>query len=89
MSWDELRNNVCTWLKANGIDPRRIPDNAYISLADDRLTTEEFLFDTDGKVQMVPGGHESARTTATYTITVPPPADVAEWLRPRCPTCGR
>jgi len=30
-----------------------------------------------------------ARETVTYTITVPPPPDVATWLLPRCETCGR
>lgn len=86
---DELRGHVLDWLRANEIDPNRIPANPCMTLVGDQLTTDEHVYSETGKIQLAPGTDEVARTTKTYTITAPPPPDVAEWLLPRCSTCGR
>ncbi|HVE25034.1 MAG TPA: hypothetical protein VNC22_06505 [Sporichthya sp.] len=85
---DELREHLLAWLRANSINPNNIPPDAYMSIAGDQLTTEEHMLGPDGQKLFTPSGEVLARTTATYTVTAPP-ADVAEWLRPRCSECGR
>lgn len=85
----ELREHVLEWLRTNDIDPRDIPEDAYVTYAGDQLTTDLWVRNADGRLQFAPGMRELARTTGTFPISVSPPADVAEWLRPRCPTCGR
>lgn len=86
---DELREHVIEWLAANGIDPGRIPVDPHMTIDGDQLTTDQKVQNAAGVDQIVPGRDEIARETVTYTITDPPPPDVAVWLLPRCPTCGR
>lgn len=86
---NDLRDHLASWLKANGIDISTIPTEPHMTFDGRELTTDVFLFTEDGQRLLSPGRDELAITTATYTITTPPPADVAWWLRDRCPTCGR
>jgi hypothetical protein len=87
---DELRDQVVAWLRANDINPKDIPPLPFMSLAGDRLTTQTFVRDAAGNRVLDPAHRDQlALTSRTFTITTPPPADVAEWLRPRCRTCGR
>lgn len=85
---EELREHLLAWLRENGVNPNNIPPDAYMSIVGDQLTTEEHMLGADGQKLFAPGHVDLARTTATYTVTAPP-ADVAEWLRPRCSECGR
>lgn len=88
-SMESLREQVLKWLVANEIDPGRIPSVPHMTLDGDRLTTDQKV-QKDGRDQIDPATMNSvARETVTYTITVPPPPDVATWLLPRCPECGR
>lgn len=87
---DDLRGHVLEWLRANEIDLRRIPADPHMTLVGDQLTTDEKLQNANGEDQIAPDLPDRVqRKTVTYTISVPPPPDVAEWLLPRCPTCGR
>jgi hypothetical protein len=86
---DELRGAVLAWLRANDIEPNNIPPDPTMTLDGDQLTTDVYMLGEKGQKLIAPGQDALQRTVATFTITVPPPPDVAEWLRPRCPTCGR
>lgn len=87
---ETLREQVIAWLTANEIDPNRIPTRPHMTLVGDQLTTDQRFLSAEGRVQLDPGRpDEIARETVTYTITVPPPPDVATWLLPRCSECGR
>lgn len=88
---ESLYRNVLAWLAANGIDAHRIPADPHMTLVGDQLTTDQKVRNAAGYDQVDPGSDPPriARETVTYTITVPPPADVAAWLLPRCETCGR
>lgn len=87
---DTLREHVIAWLAANGIDVKRIPTDPHMTLDGDQLTTDQKVQNAAGHDQIDPATSNTiARATVTYTITVPPPPDVANWLLPRCPTCGR
>lgn len=83
----QLRGPICAWLRANGLDPNRIPTYAMITIGDGKITTDQL---PDGPVKVTPDGR-----VVYETITVPlieqPPAEIAEALRlhPRCSECGR
>jgi hypothetical protein len=86
---DELRDQLCAWLTANGIDPKNVPTDARMSWVDGRLTTDMHLLDEDGRKHEDPTRkNQLARETKTFPASQPPPL-VATWLLPRCPTCGR
>jgi hypothetical protein len=85
----ELYNHVLEWLRANGIKPENIPPDPTMTLDGDQLTTDVWMLGENGQRLVAPGEDALQRTVATFAVTVPPPADVAEWLRPRCPACGR
>lgn len=88
-SMKSLREQVVAWLAANEIEPDRIPTRPHMTLHGDRLTTDQKV-KIGGRDQIDPAtGDTVARETVTYTITVPPPPDVATWLLPRCSECGR
>lgn len=87
---EELYGHVLDWLAANGIDAKRIPTDPHMTLVGDQLTTDRKVLGANGRDQIDPRDPlRIARETVTCTITVPPPPDVANWLLPRCPTCGR
>jgi hypothetical protein len=87
---EDLYGHVLDWLTANGIDPSRIPAEPHMTLVGDQLTTDQKVQNDRGRDQIDPSDPTAiAREVVTYTITVPPPPDVATWLLPRCPTCGR
>jgi hypothetical protein len=83
---DDFRREICDWLTANGIDPGRTPMNPDATISDGMLTLRQ-------KIRR--NGHDvvSHGEIATETVTVPllvePAPDVAGWLSPKCPTCGR
>lgn len=85
---DDFRREVCDWLRANGVDPGTVPINPEASVADGQLT---LLRKVQRNGRDVVNHHELSVLTETVTVpvVVPPSPDIAEWLRPRCPTCGR
>lgn len=76
----ELWKNVLAWLRANGIRPEDIPVDRTMTLDGDRLTTDIFLLGEGGRKKLAADGMTVQRTVTTFTIAVPPAADVAKWL---------
>jgi len=76
---DKLREQVCDWLRANGIDPKHIPLNTRMSWVDGQLTTDVYLLRGGCQYLDPATNHEVARTTKTFPTSQPPPA-VAAWL---------
>jgi hypothetical protein len=66
----EYRERICAFLRANGVDPGRVPVDAYASICDGQLTVD-ILADV--------GGY-SARRTIAVPLVVPPVGDVENWL---------
>lgn len=84
----EFRQEICDWLRANGINPGRTPVWAAASIADGMLTIQQMV-QRDGRDVVLPGGFEVMTETITVPVVVAPEGNVAEWLLPRCPTCHR
>jgi hypothetical protein len=51
---DGLRDQLCDWLRANGIDPKNVPYDARMSWVDGQLTTDMHLLDENGRKQFDP-----------------------------------
>jgi hypothetical protein len=88
---DELfRDKLLAWLAANGIDGRHVPHGERPSLADGQLTLRMFLLSQQGRQQIDPLDDTRCLThTVTVPVVVDPDPDVASWLIPPCPSCGR
>lgn len=86
---DVLRQHVLDWLTANGVETRDVPGNPYASVNDGVLTIDMWMRGEDGQQVFKPDADELMRATETFPVVVKPPVDVAEWLMPRCETCGR
>lgn len=86
---DDFRAEVGRWLRANGVNPGDLPIDSVISIADRMITFRRFIRDADGRKRI--NGLENCLLTevATVPLLVEPTGDVAEWLRPKCPACGR
>lgn len=61
---DEVRDRVCAWVRANGLDPSRMPETAAIVVHGTRLTFREAI------------GDEGHRVTRTAPLLVLPPDDL-------------
>lgn len=84
-----IRTQVCDWLRANGIDPNYVARDARASLADGQLTIVMKVRGPEGCDVIAPEGNDVLKETKTFPVIVPPPPLIAEWLAPKCPTCGR
>jgi hypothetical protein len=82
----DFRQQVCAWLNANGIDPAHTPMEPNASIADGQLT---LLQKVQRNGRDVVSGGDALKETVTVPLLVEPSPDIAEWLRPRCPNCGR
>lgn len=86
---EDFLKEVCDWLTANGVNPSRIPMWATPSIADGKLTIQRKV-ERNGRDVLDPSGAMGVLTeTVSVPLLVEPPPDIAEWLAPRCPTCGR
>jgi hypothetical protein len=86
----EFREAVCVWLRANGLNPNDIPAGACPSIADGQITVGTWVRGENGGLLMDPADpNYPLRRTVTVPLVEEPTGDVAEWLKPRCPTCGR
>jgi hypothetical protein len=86
---DSFRREVCDWLRANGVDPDHTPMDARPSISDRGLTILQNV-QRDGHDVVDPEDpNATLKRTITVPVRVPPVGDVAEWLMPRCPVCGR
>lgn len=87
---DEYREEICTWLRAIGLNPNDIPMDAYPTVTDGMLTIRQYVRGETGTLQPDPNDvHAVLCRAVTVPITVEPSSAVAEWLNPRCPECGR
>lgn len=90
---EDFRTKVCAWFLANGLDPARLPAEPDASIADGQLTALRKVGRPGEHGRLVDVLDERGAGPLLETVTVPllvePDAEVAEWLRPRCPTCDR
>lgn len=85
-----LRTHIIDWLAANGINAAHVPEDPYASITDGVLTIDMKVRSANDHDVIDPGKpNEILRTTKTFPVIVQPPADVADWLMPRCTNCGR
>lgn len=84
---DAMQAEIVEWLVVNGIDVRSMPAWAIPSIDGDQLTYQVWDLDDDGRRIQGPDG-DPALITKTDTVTEPSPR-IAEWLKPKCPMCGR
>lgn len=84
-----VRKLVCDWLRANGIDPAHVAADARATMVDGKVTLVMKVRGPNGCDVISPDPLDVLKETKTYPVTVPPPPLVAEWLAPKCPTCGR
>jgi hypothetical protein len=84
-----LRTHIIDWLTANGINANHVPFDPYASITDGDLTIDMKVRSANDHDVVDPLRDKIMRTTKTFPITVQPPADVADWLMPRCTSCGR
>jgi hypothetical protein len=85
-----FRDQLLGWLRANGIKPEHVPAGERPSLVDGVLTLRMFTLSASGRQQTDPLDDTRCLThTVTVPMTVEPDAQVARWLTPPCPTCGR
>jgi hypothetical protein len=80
---------VCDWLRDNGIDPKHVAADARATLVDGHVTLVMKVRGPNGHDVIDPEGLGALMETKTFPVAVPPPPLVAEWLAPKCPTCGR
>lgn len=90
----EFQREVCDWLRANGVDPNRTPMQPNASMSDGQLTILRKVGHPGEHGRLVdvidPADPNRVLTEAiTVPVVVQPSPDVAEWLAPRSPTCGR
>jgi hypothetical protein len=85
---DAFREQVCDWLRANHVNPARIPLYPQASISNGQLTLLRKV-QRNGADVLDPSGTEILTETITVPVLVEPTGDVATWLQPRCPECGR
>ncbi|QLQ37975.1 hypothetical protein [Micromonospora robiginosa] len=59
------RRIVAAWVTENGLDPKDIPVDAKMTIADDTLTIEKFVRDENGRVVV------ETNNVLRETVTVP------------------
>ena len=85
-----FRDRLLGWFRANGIDPNHVPAGERPSLVGGRLTLRMFTLTAAGKQQIDPASDGVLTHTVTVPMTVEPTdSQVARWLTPTCPGCGR
>jgi hypothetical protein len=83
------REQVCGWLRANGVDPARTPMYPQASISDGQLTIRQKVRHNGHDVISIEDPNTIMEETITVPVLVEPSGVVAAWLAPRCPTCGR
>lgn len=86
--WDVLMNHefrdlVCSWLRANGIDPGDVPAESPIHLVGGQLIVTVWTRDAGGGLSLDPSTGRPWSREQVAPLKVAPPDDVIEWLRQR------
>lgn len=86
-----FRRELCDWFNANGVDPAQIPGDPNASIADGQLTYRQFVLSPLTRTRQIDPADPIQFLTevCTVPVVVEPPPGIAEWLRPKCPACGR
>lgn len=77
---DELRQQICDWLRANGVNPAHVPANPRVSLSGGQLTIECQARNSAGRAVIDPGAERPATEMRSFPVTVQPQGKVARWL---------
>lgn len=80
---DEIR----TWLRMNGVDPRRVPQDSSVLIVERpdgwRIEFEQYLLRSDGSVMVASGRSDEAYVEeCSVSMEIDPPM---EWLLPQIP----
>ena len=77
---EDLRKQICAWLRANDIDPNMVPIDTPTTLGERWLGVDIYPAGPDGNPKLAPDG-EVHRETRRFTLRVPPEGPVLDWLR--------
>lgn len=87
---DAFRERIQAWLRANNIDPSRVPVQPYVAVSEGQISIDMFVTNTEGRVQSDPSSPGRPWTkTFAVPLVVEPDAVVKLWIGPRCPECGQ
>ncbi|UKD55133.1 hypothetical protein L3Q65_46025 [Amycolatopsis sp. FU40] len=70
------RETLLAFVKAHGIDPNDVPVPSTVTVADDQITFERFVFDDNRKILFE--GDEGVREHKTVPLQAPWPPQAAE-----------
>lgn len=76
----KVMDDICAWLRANGIEPRTVPEAAVPTIADGLITCDVFLINANGNKYLDEVSGRAAMGTITVPLVVEPPVVLAEWL---------
>lgn len=85
---DDFRQELIAWFRANDVNTKALPIEPNASIADGQLTFQSKV-QRNGRDVINASGDDVLRETLSVPLLVEPSPDIAEWLRPKCPTCGR
>lgn len=80
MSTTTTMDTISEWLRANGLDPNRVPQDAeiYVDHAGGTITAEQYLTDEQGR--LVVRGDSIVRTVITVPLKTMPAPDLIAGL---------
>jgi hypothetical protein len=75
---ESRREELCDWVRANGLDPGRIPADSTVRIEDGQLTVDEVVYGAEGRPKPSFSNPNSVqRTTRTVPLLVPWPVGVS------------
>lgn len=75
----EIMDDITAWLRANDIEPTRVPIHEVPWVRNGKVTTRVFLH-RNGRPYLIPNTDRIAEETITVPLKVEPPAVLAAWL---------
>lgn len=78
---NELREEICAWLRANGVDPADIPMDVRMTLGERWVSTDVFVRGPGGGILLTAACDDVQLETRRFVVNVPPAGRVLEWLR--------
>ena len=77
---EDLRKQICDWLRVNDIDPNMVPVDTTTTLGERWLGVDIYPPGPDGNPKLAPDG-QVHRETRRFALRVPPDGPVLDWLR--------